>query len=137
VDHYGRSMPKPTHGNHRFREPTDSTEAVVTAMDDIFRRVADPRLTVRRIQVGAGRLSEAGTGPVGGRSEQLDLFADPMAQEQARQVRQAKQRRERQAQQAVLDIRKKFGGNAILKGMDLKEGATTKERNEQVGGHKA
>ena len=137
VDHYGRSMPKPTHGNHRFREPTDSTEAVVTAMDDIFRRVADPRLTVRRIQVGAGRLSEAGTGPVGGRSEQLDLFADPTAQEQARQVRQAKQRRERQAQQAVLDIRKKFGGNAILKGMDLKEGATTKERNEQVGGHKA
>jgi DNA polymerase V len=75
--------------------------------------------------------------PAGGRGEQLDLFTDPEAEEQARKARQAKQRRERQAQQAVLDIRKKYGGNAILKGMDLKEGATTKERNEQIGGHKA
>ena len=65
------------------------------------------------------------------------LFSDPEAQEQARQAREARQQREQRAQQAVLDIRKKFGGNAILKGMDLKEGATTRDRNEQVGGHKA
>ena len=75
--------------------------------------------------------------PAGGKSEQLDLFSDPEAEEQARQARRDRLQRERQAQQAVLDIRKKFGGNAILKGMDLKEGATTKDRNEQVGGHKA
>ena len=75
--------------------------------------------------------------PVGGKSEQLDLFSDPEAEEQARQARRNRQQREQRAQQAVLDIRKKFGGNAILKGMDLKDGATTKDRNAQIGGHKA
>ena len=137
VDYYGRPAPKPAHGGHRFREPTASSKLIVEAMTDIFDRVVDRTLTVRRLQVVAGRLAEAGVDPAGGRGEQLDLFTDPEAEEQARKARQAKQRRERQAQQAVLDIRKKYGGNAILKGMDLKEGATTKERNEQIGGHKA
>ena len=137
ADYYGRAMPKPAHGGHRFREPTDSAAAVTAAVDGIFCRVADPGLTVRRLQVGAGRLSETGVGPVGGRSEQLDLFSDPEAQERARQDRQARRQRENQAQKAVLDIRKKFGGNAIFKGMDLKEEATTRDRNEQIGGHKA
>ena len=137
VDYYGRSAPKPAHGNHRFREPTASTKAIAEAMTAIFDRVVDPSLTVRRIQVAAVRLTEAVADPVGGRSEQLDLFSDPEAEERGRQARAAKQQREHRAQQAVLDIRKKYGGNAILKGMDLKDGATTKDRNEQIGGHKA
>ena len=137
IDYYGRPMPKPTHGSHRFREPTASTKAVVEALMDVFDRVADPTLTVRRVQVAAGRLQEAGVVPVGGRSRQLDLFSDPEAEEQARREREAKMQREQKAQQAVLDIRKKFGGNAILKGMDLKEEATARERNEQIGGHRA
>ena len=137
VDYYGRPTPKPAHGGYRFREPTASTKAIVAAIGDIFDQVVDPFLTVRRIQVVAGRLEEAGADPVGGRSEQLDLFCDPEAEEQARQAREAKLQREHRAQQAVLDIRKKFGGNAILKGMDLKEEATTRDRNDQIGGHKA
>ena len=137
VDYYGRPMPKPTHGGHRFREPTASTRAIVDAVSAIFDRVVDDTLTVRRIQVFAGRLTEPGADPAGSRSEQLDLFSDPEAQEQARQAREAQRQREQRAQQAVLDIRKRFGGNAILKGMDLKDGATTRDRNEQVGGHKA
>lgn len=137
IDYYGRPTPKPTHGGHRFREPTASAKAVTGAVEAIFDRVVDHTLTVRRIQVFAGRLTEAGMEPVGGRSEQLDLFSDPEAEEQARQARSAKQQRERRAQQAVLDIRKKFGGNAILKGMDLKEEATARDRNEQIGGHRA
>ena len=137
VDYYGRLAPKPVHGGHRFREPTASTKAITEAMAALFDRVVDHTLTVRRIQVVAVRLTEMGTDPVGGRSEQLDLFSDPEAQEQARQAREAKQQREQRAQRAVLDIRKKFGGNAILKGMDLKDGATTRDRNEQIGGHKA
>ena len=137
TDYYGRPAPKPAHGNHRFREPTASTQAIKAAIGEIFDRVVDRRLTLRRIQVGAGRLTEAGALAVGRRTEQLDLFADPEAQEQERQARQARQAREQRAQQAVLDIRKKFGGNAILKGMDLKEGATARDRNEQIGGHKA
>ena len=137
IDWYGRPTPKPVHGGHRFREPTASTKMIGEAIVAIFDRVVDPTLTVRRIQVVAGRLTELGKDPAGSRSEQLDLFADPEAEEQARQAREAKMRREHRAQQAVLDIRKKFGGNAILKGMDLKEEATTRDRNEQVGGHKA
>ena len=137
VDYYGRSAPKPTHGSHRFREPTASTKDIAAALVAVFDRVADPSLTVRRVQVAAGRLEEMGMDPAGGKSEQLDLFSDPEAEEQARQARQNQLQRERQAQQAVLDIRKKFGGNAILKGMDLKDGATTKDRNAQIGGHKA
>ena len=137
IDWYGRPTPKPVHGGHRFREPTASTKMIGEAIVAIFDRVVDPTLTVRRIQVVAGRLTELGKDPAGSRSEQLDLFADPEAEEQARQAREAKMQREHRAQQAVLDIRKRFGGNAILKGMDLKEEATTRDRNEQVGGHKA
>ena len=137
TDYYGRAMPKPVHGGHRFREPTDSTGSIAEAIVAIFDRVVDPRLTMRRIQVGAGRLVETGMSPVGGRSEQLDLLTDPEEQERTRQAQRDRQHRENRAQKAVLDIRKRFGGNAILKGMDLKDGATTKERNEQVGGHKA
>ena len=137
MDYYGRPMPKPTHGGHRFREPTASTKSIVAAIAAIFDKVVDPTLTVRRIHVFAGRLKEVGTDPMGGRSEQLDLFTDPEAEEQARQAREVQQQREHKAQQAVLDIRKRFGGNAILKGMDLKEEATTRDRNEQIGGHKA
>ena len=137
TDWYGRATPKPTRGSHRFREPTASTKAITEAVAAIFDRVVDETLTVRRLQVVAVRLSDAGTDPKGGRSEQLDLFSDPEAEEQARQARQERQQREHRAQQAVLDIRKKFGGNAILKGMDLKEEATTKDRNEQIGGHRA
>ena len=109
----------------------------MAAIAAIFDKVVDPTLTVRRIHVFAGRLKEVGTDPMGGRSEQLDLFTDPEAEEQARQAREVQQQREHKAQQAVLDIRKRFGGNAILKGMDLKEEATTRDRNEQIGGHKA
>ena len=137
VDYYGRPAPKPTHGSHRFREPTASARAVTEAVGTIFDKVVDHTLTVRRIHVFAGRLVEMGTSAAGGRSEQLDLFTDPEAEEQARKAREARQQREQRAQKAVLDIRKKYGGNAILKGMDLKEEATTRDRNEQIGGHRA
>ena len=137
LDYYGRAMPKPAHGGYRFSETTASTKAIAEAVTAIFDRVVDPGLTVRRIQVGAGRRLEVGTNPVGGRSEQLSLFCDPEAEEQARQERQTRQQREQRAQRAVLDIRKKFGGNAILKGMDLKDEATARDRNEQIGGHRA
>ncbi len=137
IDYYGRSVPKPTHGGHRFREPTASAKAIMEAIAVIFDKVVDPALTVRRIQVVAGRLVEVGTDQLGSRSEQLDLFSAAEAEEQGRQARQAKAQREQRAQQAVLDIRKKYGGNAILKAMDLKEEATARDRNDQIGGHKA
>ena len=137
IDWYGRPTPKPVHGGHRFREPTASTKLIGEAVTAIFDKVVDKTLTVRRIQVAAGRITQIETDPAGSRSEQLDLFFDPEAEEQARRERQTRQQREHKAQQAVLDIRKKFGGNAIIKGMDLKEEATARDRNEQVGGHKA
>lgn len=137
VDYYGRPAPKPTHGSHRFREPTASARVVTEAVGAIFDRVVDRTLTVRRIHIFAGRLTETGASAVGGRSEQLDLFTDPEAEDQARKAREERQQREQRAQKAVLDIRKKYGGNAILKAMDLKEEATMRDRNEQIGGHRA
>ena len=137
TDYYGRPAPKPAHGSHRFREATASAKDIREAMTGIFDRAVDKRLTVRRISVSAGLLSEIGADAEGTRSEQLNLFSDPAEEEKARQQRRARLDREQKAQQAMLDIRKKFGGNAIIKGMDLKEGATAKERNEQIGGHKA
>ena len=65
--------------------------------------------------------------------EQLDLFADPQAQQQA----EANYQREKRRQQALLQIKRRFGKNAILKGMNFREGATAADRNKQIGGHKA
>ena len=69
--------------------------------------------------------------------EQLDLFTDYTAQAQQRAVEEREEVKEKNIQHAMLDIQKKFGKNAILKGMDLQEGATARERNATIGGHKA
>ncbi|MBQ7279063.1 MAG: DNA methylase [Clostridia bacterium] len=132
-DYYGRPAPKPVHGSRKFAQPTASTRDIAQAVEDIYMRIVDPHLTLRRFQVAATRLQDAAMG--GG--EQLSLFSDPVAEEEQRLLCEQERQRERREQKAVLDIRKKFGGNAIVKAMDLKEGATARDRREQVGGHKA
>ena len=97
---------------------------------ELFEQIADPALTVRRLCVGANCIrSEA---ELAAEPLQLSLFTDP----QTEQARQAEARRERSRQQAILAIRRKYGKNAIVKGMNLQEAGTAMERNEQVGGHK-
>ena len=111
---------------------------MVEAAAEIFDRVVDPNLLVRRITVAANHvLSESDADSRPSEPEQPDLFAD--SGELAKQAAEEESGREREKrlQRTILDIQHKLGKNAILKGMNLLEGATAKERNEQVGGHKA
>ncbi len=141
VDYYGRRVPKHAHGTENLEEYTSSTRIIMDAMVRLYRRVVDPTLLSRRIVVAACRVipeSEAGRERASDETyEQLDLFTDYGARERDRQEREREEAREKRMQEAVLSIKKKFGKNAILRGMNLEEGATARERNGQVGGHRS
>jgi hypothetical protein len=92
---------------------------------------------VRRLSISANKLLDEATVPKGGEAEQLDLFTDYAAKERQQAEDEADHARERKIQEAMLGIKMKYGKNAILKGMNLEEGATTKERNQTIGGHQA
>lgn len=137
TDHYGRKVPKHAHGTVNLGSRTSSTKVIVNAVMELYERIADRNLLVRRVTIAANHVMDedaAGDVPV---YEQLDLFTDYGAMEREREREAARQQRERKMQQAMLDIKKRFGKNAILKGMNLEEGATTIDRNQQIGGHKA
>ena len=129
MDHYGRKIPQHAHGTANLPRRCASTRLITEAMMVLFDRIADPALLVRRVNLTAVNVQRAGTVE---EEWQLDLFADL----EARERENAALLREKHRQQAVLHIRKKYGKNAILKGMNFLEGATTKDRNAQIGGHK-
>ena len=103
----------------------------------LFDRVADPALLVRRLNVTACHVVPEHMGRKPAVPDQLDLFTDLEALDRQRQQEEEEMERERRRQKAILSIQKKYGKNALLKGMDLEEGATTRDRNGQIGGHKA
>ena len=136
-DHYGRKVPKPVHGLANMERPTSSTRLLLEAVLSIYDRIVDPQLLVRKIYVIANNLVEESTVRANAAPEQLDLFMDYAAREERRREEDIALAREKQRQKAVLEIKKKFGKNAILRGINLEEGATAKDRNRQIGGHKA
>ncbi|WP_290726120.1 DNA methylase [Fibrobacter sp. UBA2449] len=119
VDFYGRTIPKPAHGTANIGYYTSSQAVMAEAVMKLFDRIVNPELTVRRLNLVATDIVDASY-------EQYDLFTDVQ-----------KQQREKKRLKAELLIKKRFGKNAIVKGMDLQEGATTIERNGQIGGHRA
>lgn len=122
-DYYGRSVPKPAHGSANLGRHTSSATVIQEAVMALYDQIVDSRLSIRRVNVTANSLlSESESAGV-----QLDLFAEEVVDDE----------KERRQQEAILSIRKKFGKNAILKGMNFEDGATTRERNEQIGGHKS
>ena len=123
-DWYGRNVPKPAHGSINLPRQTSSTRLLSEAVTELFDRIADPSLLVRRMYVVAARVVDESRAC----AVQLDLFEEPGAEDDGR---------ERSRQEAILEIRRKFGKNAILTGTNFDEGATGRERNEQIGGHKA
>ena len=137
-DHYGRQLPKYAHGSANLGGYMSSAKKILGAAAELFDRIADQNLLVRRLNIAAGHvLPEAEASEKNTRFEQLDLFTDYAALEAERERERAELARERRMQQAVLGIKKRFGKNAILRGMNLEEGATAKDRNAQIGGHKA
>ena len=136
-DRYGRHVPKHAHGTANLSCQTSSTKLIMKAVEELYDRIINPDLLVRRITVVASRVvpeREAGQKEV---FEQLDLFTDYQALEQEREQEKKELDKEKRIQKAILDIQKKYGKNAVLRGMNFEEGATTRERNGQIGGHKA
>lgn len=138
TDRYGRKIPKHVHGTANLPRKTSSARSVTDAVLGVYDAKVDPKLTIRRLTVTANRLvSEDEAHQVPEAPTQLNLFDSVEAQEQQLQKEEVKQERERRLQEAMLGIKKKFGKNAILNGGSYLEGATARERNGQIGGHKA
>ncbi len=137
TDHYGRKIPKHAHGTVTFPKYTSSTRQILQAVDELYDQIIDKNLLVRRMTIAACRVLREDQAPAAEANEQLDLFSDYEAQGQQFQEDEEQARREKRRQKALLTIKKKYGKNAILKGMNLEEGATAKDRNAQIGGHKA
>lgn len=137
TDHYGRKIPKHAHGTKNIDRQTSSTSLITNAALELYDRIVDRELLIRRITVVANRLVDESKAKQQDCYEQLNLFTDYAADNHKKAEEEAKLEREKRMQRAMLDIKKKFGKNAILKGMNLQEGATAKDRNEQIGGHKA
>ena len=137
MDYYGRKVPKHAHGTVTLERYTSSTKQIMDAVMDLFERIVNPELLIRRVSVSANHVIEESKIPLEESFEQLELFTDYEAQKKAQKLENQALERERRMQQAVLNIKKKHGKNAILKGMNLQESATTIERNNQIGGHKA
>ncbi len=136
IDRYGRKIPKHAHGTQNLKVQTSSEKLIRTATLELFDRIVDKDLLVRRLYITAGKVVDESEKkePV---PEQMDLFTDYAEEERKRAEEKERLEKERKRQQAVLDIKNKYGKNAILKGMNLEEGATAKSRNGQIGGHKA
>ena len=139
ADRYGRTVPKQSHGSRQLGRMTSSTEWIMKAMLELFEQVMDPLLLSRRIGLAAVHVLPAATAEEkkADAFEQLDLFTDYEALERQRKEEEELLAREKNMQKAVIDIKKKFGKNAIIRGTDLQEGATSIARNNQIGGHKA
>ena len=137
IDRYGRAVPKHAHGTINLKGHTSSTIEITEKVMELYDRIVDPTLLVRRINMTVNHLEVESAVVQKEEYEQLDLFTDyAQKEEKDREERQMRER-EKNMQHAMIDIKKKYGKNAIIKGMNLQEGATACDRNRQIGGHKA
>jgi DNA polymerase V len=137
VDYYGRKVPKHAHGTVNLKSKTSSSRIIIDAVMELYDRIVDPELLVRRVNITANKIVPAGSYAEKENSEQLSMFTDYEEELKKREAETAELEEEKHLQQAMLDIKKKYGKNALLKGMNLQEGATARQRNNQIGGHKA
>ena len=136
-DHYGRQIPKHSHGTINLARHTSSTKQIMDAASELYDRVVNRELLIRRLNVTACRVIPESEAPREDAPEQLDLFTDYAALEKEREIEAAALEREKRKQAALLKIKQKYGKNAVLRGMNYEEGATMRDRNGQIGGHKA
>ena len=137
VDSYGRKVPKPAHGVTHIKKKTSSTRIIMEATLQLFDKIVNPTLWIRRITISANQVIPESQVKEQVQPEQLNLFTDYVALEKEREQEQEELEREKRMQEMVLSIKNKFGKNAILRGMNLQEGATARNRNKQIGGHRA
>jgi DNA polymerase V len=138
TNYYGKAVPKHAHGTFNFESPTSSSRLIMDGATELFDRFVIPDLLIRRLNLTTNHVvSEEAASAQDKTPQQLDLFTDYEAQEKQRQEEQAKLDKERRMQEAQLIIKKRFGKNAILRGLNFEDGATAKDRNKQIGGHRA
>ena len=137
TDVYGRKIPKSAHGTIRLEHATSSTKYVMDAVMNLFDRIVHPHLLIRRLNLVANQVILKEDALKAKQNMQLDLFTNIEQVQKQEAKEQAFLDKEAKMQKALLDIKKKFGKNAVMKVMDLEEGATAKDKNNQIGGHKA
>ncbi|NLY46941.1 MAG: DNA methylase [Tissierella sp.] len=137
IDTYGRPIPKPAHGTINLGRQTSSTRLIMAAATELFESTIDKNLLVRRINISANHLVPEASLQDTNNFEQLDFFTDYGHRQKKKEEEEALFVRERKVQEAMIEIKNKYGKNAILKGMNLEEGATSLDRNNQIGGHRA
>ena len=137
TDYYGRPTPKHAHGTANLDRMTSSSRLIIEAVMSLYDRIVNPDLLVRRINISTNNVIDESMAKEYSTPIQLDLFTDYEELERKNAEEKAALAKERKVQEAVLSIKKRFGKNAILKGLNYEDGATTKDRNQQIGGHKA
>lgn len=139
TDWYGRAVPKHAHGTIGLDHPTSSSSLLIDAVTRLYDRIVNPILLVRRLNITINHVVSEGEAQKKSRQQavQLDLFTDYEAEEKRKKLQEEADAKERRLQKATLKIKKEFGKNALLRGLNFTDGATQKERNNQIGGHKA
>ena len=137
TDHYGRQVPKHVHGTANLDRQTSSSKLITKAVLDVYDRVVNKDLLIRRLNITVNHVVDETSVNSKKMPEQLNLFTDYEALREKERKEQAALDKERRVQEAQLAIKQRYGKNAILKGLNFEDGATAKERNEQIGGHKA
>lgn len=137
ADRYGRFVPKHAHGTANLDTKTSSTAKIMDAVLDLYERIVDKNLLVRRVSVTANRVVDEHMVSNETEFTQMDLFTDYQTLAEKQKAEQARMEKERRLQEVMLSVKKKYGKNAMLKGTNLQEGATMIDRNNQIGGHRA
>lgn len=136
IDYYGRRVPRHAHGSEHLSAPTSSLHAITEAATTLFDKIINPRLLIRRLNLVAAHVMYESyvqqSTPV-----QLDLFVDYEKEQKQREEKEKQREKERRMQNTIIQLKERFGKNAILRGLSFKDGATARERNRQIGGHKA
>lgn len=137
TDRYGRQVPKPAHGSINLKRQTASSRMIIEATLKLYDQIVNPALLVRRMTVTTNHVVSEEVVQEEESYEQLDLFTNYQVKDQEREHEKEELEKERRVQEALLSIKKRYGKNAVLKGMNFLEGATARERNGQIGGHRA
>lgn len=137
ADHYGRSVPQHSHGTINFPAPTAAATKIMKAVGSLYDRLANPHLFVRRLTICANNLKRLGNVEIAQKVTQLDLFTDyeRIARDHAEEVK--RNDREIRFQRTIVSLKQRFGKNAVMRGLNYDDGATQRDRNGQIGGHKA
>ena len=136
IDYLGRTMPKHAHGTIRLNNQTASTKLLSEAILNLYDKIINKKLFIRRINMSACNIIHESKITIK-ETEQLNLFINYEIEDKKKKQEEIELKKEKNLQKALLDIKKKYGKNSILKVQDLDEDATTIQRNEQIGGHKA